>query len=387
MAPHSFSVNYAIRAVWRRKVRNLYTILAIGLGVSLLLGVQISIETSVAGWENLFTRGLGDAEAELIPDRVSTVNESTAWALNWAAEDIPSIEAITGRLVLLATVFSPGSGQLTLGTPLVGVPWNESGFGEYKDEEGGDTISLYNDTQLGHLPPQFEYDITGYLSDSGTGCETETVVNSPLLIGKALADELGIRKGHFMQILWKSDNFSFYFAKRVDFIYKNENRGREANSYAAVLRLDALQSLVAYATGSNDSINNIRVNFADSVNTKEKGEAALEALEEATDSLGGEYPRFYSTYFLYSNSKFDIVESLQTLSNSLMQLLQIFGVLIVLAGVLLIINIQLMNVEEREQQLGILRAIGTQPTQILMTSVLETILLGVIGSTIGIAGG
>ncbi|MHA2368002.1 MAG: ABC transporter permease [Candidatus Hodarchaeales archaeon] len=387
MAPQSFSVKYAIRAVWRRKVRNLYTILAIGLGVSLLLGVQVSIAASAAGWENLVIRQLGDAEAEMIPNRTSTVNESTAWALNRAADNLPSIKAITGRLYLGTTAFAPESGQLTLGTLLMGVPWNESGFGEYKDEEGGATINLYNDAQLGHLPPQYDYNITGYLSDSGTGYETKIVVNSPLLIGKTLAEELGIRKNDFIQLFWKTGNYSFYFAKRVDFIYKNENRGREANSYAVVLRLDALQSLVAYAVESNDPINSIRVNFADSVDTKEKGEAALKELEEATDNLGEEYPRFYSTYFSYSNTKFEIVESLQTLSDSLMQLLQIFGVLIVLAGVLLIINIQLMNVEEREQQVGLLRAIGTQQAQILMTTVVETILLGVIGSVIGIIGG
>ncbi|MFX0115819.1 MAG: FtsX-like permease family protein, partial [Candidatus Hodarchaeota archaeon] len=387
MVLQSFSVKYAFRAVWRRKVRNLYAILGIGLGVSLLLGVQVSVASSTAGWENLFTRGLGDAEAEMTPRQGSYVNESTAWALNHVAKDINSIEAITGRLFIGTTVFAPETGRLALSALLIGVPWNESGFGDYVDEENGETIKLYNDTQLHHLLPQYEYNISGYLFDSATGFYDTIMVNTPLLVGKTIAKELGIKKNHLIEIIWVSGTYSFRFAKEVDFIYKDENRGREANSNAIVLRLDALQQLVAYATGSNHSINNIRINFADSVNAKEKAEAALEELKEATDNLGPNYPRRYSNYFSYSNSKFIIIDAVQTLSDNLMQLLQIFGGLIVLAGVLLIINIQLMNIEEREQQLGVLRAIGTRRRQILTNNITEAILLGVIGSIIGIIGG
>ncbi|MHA2231837.1 MAG: FtsX-like permease family protein, partial [Candidatus Hodarchaeales archaeon] len=381
MAFQSFSLKYALRTVWRRKVRNLYAILAIGLGVSLLLGVQISMASSTAGWENIFTRGLGDAEAEMIPLRVSSVNESIVDDLRAAAVDIPEIEAISGRFYRRTTAFDPVSGQLQLGALLIGVPADETGFGQYKEKGTGNTISLSTNTTT---------PATAFLYDSATGYNATPTVGSPLLVGKELAEKLDIKEGDTLQIFSSEGSFSWNLTKPVDAVYENKDRGREADSNALVMRLEELQQLVAYSTGSPQSINNIRINFADSVDTMDEGEAVMLKLKEATNNLQGtaDYPDdFDSSYFFYSTSKLNILEFVKALSEGLMQLLQIFGALIVMAGVLLIVNIQLMSVEEREQQVGVLRAIGTQRPQVLTTTIIETIFLGVIGSFIGIIGG
>ncbi|MFQ5980280.1 MAG: ABC transporter permease [Candidatus Heimdallarchaeota archaeon] len=336
--------------------------------------------SSTAGWENIFTRGLGDAEAEMIPLRVSSVNESIVDDLRAAAVDIPEIEALSGRFYLRTTAFDPASGQLQLGALLIGVPADETGFGQYKDDGTGNTIDLSTNT-----PSQ-----PAYVYDSATGYNETIDVSSPLLIGKELAEKLDIKKDDVLQVFSSDGSVSWNLTKPVDYVYKNENRGREADSNALVMRLEELQQIVAYSTGSPQSINNIRINFADSVDTMDEGEAVLGELKVATDNLQGtaDYPAdFDSSYFFYSPSKLNILEFVKALSEGLMQLLQIFGALIVMAGVLLIVNIQLMSVEEREQQVGVLRAIGTQRPQVLTTTIIETIFLGFIGSFIGIIGG
>lgn len=375
MSPQSFSLKYALRNVWRRKVRNVYAILGIALGVSLLLGVQVSMASSAAGWETMFLRGLGDAEAELIPIRVPYINESTATDLKQVVATIDSIDAIAGRLILSTTAFEPDSGRLELGVPLVGVSEDEEGFGSYRDTDGKEiTLSENTTAQL------------AYISDTTSGYNGTVEVNSRLLIGKDLAEDLGISKNQELFIVFAAGSFKFNLTKSVDDIYKDENRGREYNSHAMVMRLNVVQSIVANHAGTPQAINNIRVNFADSVDTKEEGEDALDELRTATNSLSG-VPEFYSTYFFYANTKYYILDFVQVLSDALTQMLQIFGTLIVLSGILLIVNIQLMSIEEREQQIGVLRAIGTQRPQILTTTVIETVLLGFIGSALGIIGG
>ncbi len=565
MSPKLFSLKYAWKTVKRRKVRNFYAILGISLGVSLLLGVQVSMESTKVGWQNFFLRTLGSYEAQLVPVQEPYFNESAVWDLNRAAEDLKSINALTGRLSLSVTAFEPNEGRLELGVPLVGVPINESGFGEYKAKSGGN-IDL-NQT-------------------------------NPFLIGENLAEELGVGVGENLTIIFAEGSFKLQFNKTIDYIFKDEDRGRENQANTLVMRLDALQPLVAEHTRYEKAVNLILVNFDKSVNSADEADAALNELAglardlfqgddyrevfepsvgqnnfslshfpqsaeiqvfqfldedvsslnwttsatatlitnqtagtatiqntgiinsayieynftnmlnttllgnlstlgkgtqgstvqvytsngttpfelildraiprtlkdpisaplnssyllksirifpvepdteytidyigigqtfihnqtanfgsellvdnqyvinvderqielssnwqttytNATDIMvvydGTQYKRDYGTgFFFYFSTKYIIMEFIDYFTDLMGQMLTIFGSLIILAGLLLIVNIQLASVQEREQQVGILRAIGTKRKQILTTTIIETILLGIIGSFIGI---
>lgn len=378
MSPQSFSLKYALRTVWRRKVRNVYAILGIALGVSLVLGVQISMSASTAGWEVMFTRGYGDAEARLYPIREPYVNESVYLGLKEAARNIDGVEGISGRLRLSATAFEPDSGRLELGVPLYGVPKDETEFGDYLVEDGS-KINLALNTTV----PDIAY-ITGPINAT-TQFSRQENVNAELLIGNRLSEELDIGVGDNLLIVFSEGMFKFNLTKEVDYVFKDEDRGREANSFSMVMRLDAIQPIIADFAGSNASINRILINFDDSVQTKEEGQAVLDEL--ATKTTVEITEGYDATFFLYGNDKYWMLDFVEAISNSLNDLLIIFGYLIIISGILLIINIQLMSVEEREQQVGVLRAIGTQRPQILLTTMIETICLGFVGSFIGIFGG
>ncbi|MFW9917002.1 MAG: FtsX-like permease family protein [Candidatus Thorarchaeota archaeon] len=378
MSVQSFSLKYALRTVWRRKVRNMYAILGIALGVSLVLGVQVSMAASTAGWEVMFTRGYGDAEARLYPVREPYFNESVYLGLKEAGGNIDGVEAISGRLRLSTTAIEPDSGRLALGVPLNGVPKDENGFGDYLDQRGRKINLALNKTN-----PDIAY-ISGPLNAT-TQFSRQENVNAELLVGKELSEELDAGVGDTLLIVFAEGPFKFNLTKEIDYVFKDEDRGREDNSFAIVMRLDALQPLIADFTGSHASINRVLINFDDSVQTKEEGQAVLDkmAVATTTDITGG----YDYTFFLYSNDKYWMLDFVALISDSLNQLLMIFGYLIIISGVLLIINIQLMSVEEREQQVGVLRAIGTQRPQVLLTTIIETICLGFIGSIIGVFGG
>ncbi len=373
----TFSIKYSMKSIYRRKVRNTYAILGITLGVSLLLGVQVSMASSEEGWKSMFLRSLGDIEAELIPVVEPFVNESMAWNLRTVAleEDI-GIEGITGRLQLSATAFNSKAGRIELSIPFEGVPQNETGFGDFIDISGQKINLGLNSSLVG----------VGYVEFGPANLSFPVL--DPLLIGEELADELDIKKGDELLIVYGEGAYYFNISKRVDYIFKQEQRGREHGAMSLITRLEPLQLLVSPLSSSQynvtNPINRILINFDSSVNSKKKAEASLNDLRALhTEALTG----YESGFFFYSNTKFSILDYIKVLSESLNQLLTIFGSLIVLAGLLLIINIQLMSVEERQQQVGVLRAVGTQRSQILLTTILETVLLGVIGSVLGIIGG
>ena len=80
----------------------------------------------------------------------------------------------------------------------------------------------------------------------------------------------------------------------------------------------------------------------------------------------------------------NIANSIQNLLGSFLTTL---GVLIIVTGLLLITNIQLMSVEDREFQTGVLRAVGENRPGISRIYLLETIFQGVIGGILGLGGG
>jgi ABC-type antimicrobial peptide transport system permease subunit len=63
------------------------------------------------------------------------------------------------------------------------------------------------------------------------------------------------------------------------------------------------------------------------------------------------------------------------------------GFLVTLTGILLITNVQLMSVEDREFQTGVLRAVGENRRGIFQSMIIENLFQGIIGGLLGFVGG
>jgi putative ABC transport system permease protein len=81
---------------------------------------------------------------------------------------------------------------------------------------------------------------------------------------------------------------------------------------------------------------------------------------------------------------FSIAEIVMTLLSTMLTAL---GLLITITGILLITNVQLMSVEDREFQTGVLRAVGENRRGIAQSMLIENVFQGIIGGLFGLAGG
>ncbi len=81
---------------------------------------------------------------------------------------------------------------------------------------------------------------------------------------------------------------------------------------------------------------------------------------------------------------FSVAEIVMTLLSTMLTAL---GLLIAITGILLITNVQLMNVEDREFQTGVMRAVGENRRGITTSILIENMFQGIIGGIFGLIGG
>jgi ABC-type antimicrobial peptide transport system permease subunit len=116
---------------------------------------------------------------------------------------------------------------------------------------------------------------------------------------------------------------------------------------------------------------------------KEKVDIVKANIPENVDSTTGNTQQVYSI----SSARltfFSIAEIVMTLLSTMLTAL---GLLIMITGVLLITNVQLMNVEDREFQTGVLRAVGENRRGIFQSIVIENMFQGILGGIFGLIGG
>jgi ABC-type antimicrobial peptide transport system permease subunit len=116
---------------------------------------------------------------------------------------------------------------------------------------------------------------------------------------------------------------------------------------------------------------------------KEKVDTVEANIPENVDPTTGNTQEVYSV----SSARltfFSIAEIVMTLLSTMLTAL---GLLIMITGVLLITNVQLMNVEDREFQTGVLRAVGENRRGIFQSILIENMFQGILGGIFGLIGG
>jgi ABC-type antimicrobial peptide transport system permease subunit len=116
---------------------------------------------------------------------------------------------------------------------------------------------------------------------------------------------------------------------------------------------------------------------------KEKIDVVNANIPENVDPNTGNPQQVYSV----SSARltfFSVAEIVMTLLTTMLTAL---GLLIMITGVLLITNVQLMNVEDREFQTGVLRAVGENRRGIFQSILIENMLQGILGGIFGLIGG
>ena len=364
----------AKRSLWRRKTKNLSAILAVTLGVTLLVGIQITTDTL----QNTFLTSLLQSEGEVDFNiaNATTGGYLTAAELQKISSAAPDAVGIMPELKMKVPIML-GS-QFDSSTELAGISTNFSDvFGSFYDWKTGD-----------------ELNIGDYLVD-----------NTTILLSSRLAENLGLDKDTTLPIKLTTEftnltvvinvdpttgNFTAvptYSTERIELtiagIYDSNRPGIGSRYRGMLMALEDLQQWRSLQdpTRETDTIGSYLIALKTNHFTVEIEE---EYLQEQVDLFKASVPP--DTYTVTSNrlTFFSIAEIIMTLLTTMLGAL---GMLIMVTGVLLITNVQLMNVEDREFQTGVLRAVGENRGGIFQSILIENVFQGILGGIFGLAGG
>ncbi len=423
--PLKSSLRTAYRGLFRRKTKNLSAILAIFLGVTLLIGVQITSATLRGTFLTSLTLTQGETDMEFSSGSTGGYLNSTDY--NLVANLTPGSVGIMP--ILLTSEPVQFKTQLQNSVDIAGIQTNYSrAFGEFYDLNG----HVMNLTEL--LPN-----------------------NNSVIISKALAENLGFDIHHFVPgekvltqfpktdltaylnlsdyqpIIINSTTVQLKTYLTVNGIYDSRpGIGSQVSSSAGriIMKLQDLQNIVKFtdpqASPNINPLNNITIGttvatpltfvydatnkissyyVAFKTNHFKTGEWTKEQLQtkfnyaslnnpkvnvyypNGTQVLNADGSPKQVSYFTISSPRLQFYQIVDFIYNLLNTFLTILGVLIITTGLLLITNIQLMSVEDREFQTGVLRAVGDNKRGIIYKYLFETIAQGLVGGFLGLFGG
>ncbi len=351
-------INTLLQKTFKRRIgKNVGTLVAIALGVSLMVGVQITITSFSTTAIDFFVEAIGENDIIIsglgfpITDYESIIEQIDNSTIDYAAINV--------RVTQDVAAYNLESGILEKGVSFTGIELNEDPvFGKFYDEDGTEINRL----QLMNI---FENE-------------------SHVLVGYSLKDELNITVGSDIKIrIGEFDGFKFNYIThdlKVAGFVGNEGKGKDYGGWAIWTSIGNIRSLIGFAQNECTEIN-----IALSSNHKEnpiENEYAMQIEDELKILLDAE-----NTGLLIIAFRALLLDVADEVISGVLIAFNLFGALIIFSGILLLVNIQLIQVEDRIQQLGILRAIGSRRREIVRLFLVESIILGVIGSFLGVGGG
>ena len=354
------SLLYSLKSVYRRKAKNIYAILGIALGVSLLLGVQVSVDSVEQSWLDGSIYSIGKRHIQVFGTASPVFPEFfyTTYLETALKTSSSHVQSVTARLSWKGTLLNDATGDIEVGVPFMGVNPSEQGFGEYYNASNLDQV-----LSLGQLQ------------------------SNEMYLGGDLADQLSIEAGDNLTISIGVGDQKSEGILNVRGIYSEKSRGGEDFASHAVFALTNLQALLPFG----QSINAIYLAITDEVDTKPESETLINDIRTKLNTLGDIIPPEFippgyqvSDLFSITDVRQATKDSIGPTMDALRMIMNVFGALVIFAGLLLIINIQFMSVEDREVQTGISRAIGVQRRQVILQVIVEAGLLGVIAAFVAI---
>jgi len=385
------SLKIAKRALVRRKTKNLSAILAITLGVTLMVGIQITTDTL----ENAFLTSLLIREGEV---DIRVTNGTGGYLTAAAKDNISSL--VSNELAIMPELTSYGpamvGSQFEPVIEMAGIPLDfPPEFGTFYDWQTEDKV----------------IDISEYLKD-----------NTSILISSSLAEDLGLNKSSKLPVTLKTEftNLTLtmminsttglpvintttglpifipiFTVKRIELsivgIFDSRRPGIGASYRGFLFSLEGLQDWLCLSDifRNKDIISAYLITFqTDHFDTPIKEDY----LQKQFDDLEGAVPEKLvegknASIYAVDSARLQYIKIIDLIFNMMSAFLNVLGLLIIITGVLLITNVQLMSVEDREFQTGVMRAVGEKRRGIFYSMLIETLFQGIIGGILGLFGG
>jgi putative ABC transport system permease protein len=321
----------AFRNVPRRKLRNSLTVLAIILGVALVVGVNISFDSSFAEFNRTISQAAGNVDISIRSTLDEPLNQSllkTVKAVDGVADASPRISGQVG-------VLEPNNEWKA--ATMVGID---------------STIDFsYKDTNIMGELPQLRVNSTDAVIDEGLNYSIGDIFKANFTTGYTPAGMPGPQK---------------QIELRVVGIYRPKQSGTAiGNSHTVFIDLVKAQNIF----GLEDKIDYIIVKVAE-----------ISQTDQAVERIGE-----LGTTYVVSPVKENILTQMSQASTGFQSGLQIMSVLTVCVAIVIILNTIYLNVGERTFEIGILRSIGSSRRQIFWLFFSESMALGTVGVITGLA--
>lgn len=428
--PISSNLKTAYRGIFRRKVKNLSAILAIFLGVTLLIGVQITSATLSQSFLTSLTLRQGEVDMEFSSGTTGGYLNSTDYFL--VNKSVPGAVGIMPILLTSEPVlYGP---QLQNSVDIAGIQLNYSrAFGTFYNLQGKvmDLTSLLATNNSVIISKELAQNLGVNINNFKPGIQLQTQFPKSILSG--YFNTTSLQPVIISNTTQMSTNFT------VTGIYDSRpGIGSQVTSSAGriIMQMKDLQNIVKYTLPQINPINQSNIQIipnptnpshpsaiiplsfsyndtniissyyvAFKTNHFTTGEWTSAQLQAKLTYATNHNPQVEATYtngtvvlnsdgtpkmvsyFSISSARLQIYTIINLISTLLNTFLNILGVLIIATGLLLITNIQLMSVEDREFQTGVLRAVGDNKRGIIYKYLLETVAQGLVGGFLGLFGG
>jgi len=330
----------SIRAIQRRPLRTLLSMLGIMIGVSGILALGITNEASIRAIENIFEQSSGKTDLIIIPASGST---TLAENVLTKADRLASVDRV------LPTIMA----QTSLAGQVGGGTLDLSFFGM---DSGG--LLLYGIDPVSDLEVR-DYEITQGRFLSGESSDYE------LVLVEDYAEEEKIEVEEYIEILTPNGLEKL----QVVGLMAREGPGNTNNGVFGVIPIVTAQQMFN-RRGEFDQLDIL-------LTESSKNQIEVSRVELET-RLGDEVS---VTYPAGQGQRMQ-----QMLSNYQIGLNFLSGIAL-FVGAFLIYNAFAMTVVERTREFGMLRTVGMTRKQIIFQVIMEALTQGIIGSALGAAAG
>ncbi len=331
----------ALKSLLDRKLRLLLSTSAIVLGVGFVVGSLVFTDMLSTGFTKIFERATGDVvvrDVNGVTEYGTPTDKTVPASLVDQLSQVPGAARADGNVSAEGVFVIGADGKVVggMGAPGLGFSWNDA------PGQGGQEVSEIVD---GRAPE----------------------VAGEVALDQRTAEQAGYQVGDEVRIVTAGSQDQVHATLVA--IFDFADGGTLAGASLTVFDTATAQQLFLHG---HDEFNDVWVTAEPGVSQEELRDAVAETLPDTMVALTGEQ--------VADDSSAALGEVLSFLRTFLL----VFAGISLFVGAFLIINTFAILVAQRSRELALFRALGASSSQVFVSVIVEAVVVGLLGSTIGL---
>jgi putative ABC transport system permease protein len=326
-------IKIALRNIPRRRSRNALTCLAIIVGVSLFVGATIGFDNIFQQFEGIITQAVGNVDITVRQSLELPFDRSILETVS----DITNVEHASPRIIIPGKVWN---GSAWRSTTLVGLD-SATDF-DYRDPD--------------------EVEITGIRQLGENSSDTVVDIQFDIALGETVQVNVTLFTNNTFDTVTRNLTSVGIYHPQETFSALGQS-----NSTLGTIFLDlaTMQHLLDY----EENVTSLIIQLRDA-------EVTEDTVDQLNEALGLDY--------VVTPVKQSVIQEMGEATEGLQSGLSMMSWIALWVTAIIVLAVVHMNVKERIWEIGILRSQGTSKFQIFFMFLSESILLGTVGSIIGL---